>query len=140
MSERKSKAREIAAGAQVIVAPDGARLVVIPEAEYEALNEAAIDASDRRAVRRFRAAVAAGEEELIPSEVVNSILDGENPIRVWRQHRGMTLSRLAKKVGIGPAYLSQVETGKRDGTVGTLRKIANELDIAIDDLVSPFAS
>jgi hypothetical protein len=29
-------------------------------------------------------AIADGEE-LIPSEVVNALLDGENPIRVWRE-------------------------------------------------------
>ena len=140
MSERRSKSRKTTDEAQVIVAPGGARLVVIPEAEYRALNDAAVDASDRKAARRFRAALAGGEEELIPSKVVNSILDGENPIRIWRQHRGMTLGELANRVGIGPAYLSQMETGKRDGTVGTLRKIASELDITLDDLVSPFAN
>lgn len=124
-------------GAQIIIAPGGARLVVIPEAEYQALSEAALDATDRAAVRRFGAALASGEEELIPAEIVNRILDGENPIRVWRRHRGMTLKELATRAGVGAAYLSQVETGKRDGTVGTLLRIANELGIALDDLVSP---
>jgi DNA-binding Xre family transcriptional regulator len=122
-------------GAQFITAPDGARLVVIPESEYRALSEAAEDAADRAAVRRFRKALAAGEEERIPSEVANSILDGENPIRVWRKHRGMTILALAQKVGIGSAYLSQMETGKREGTVGTLRRIANGLGVALDDLI-----
>lgn len=124
-------------GAQIIIAPDGARLVVIPEAEYQALSEAALDAADREAVRRFRAALVTGEEELIPAEVVNCILDGENPVRVWRKHRGMTLKELAGRAGIGSAYLSQVETGKRDGTVVTLRRIATELGIALDDLIPP---
>ena len=127
-------------GAQIIIAPDGARLVVIPEAEYQALSEAAVDATDRKAVRRFRAALAAGEEELIPAEVVNRILDGENPVRVWREHRGMPLKELARRADIGSAYLSQVETGKRDGTVVTLRRIANELGVALDDLVPPTES
>lgn len=137
MNEPETESPEATMGAQIIIAPDGARLVVIPEAEYQALSEAALDAADREAVRRFRTALAAGEEELIPAEVVNRILDGENPVRVWRKHRGMTLHELAKRVGIGSAYLSQVETGKRDGTVVTLRRIANELGVALDDLIPP---
>ncbi|MGH6922341.1 MAG: helix-turn-helix domain-containing protein [Propylenella sp.] len=122
-------------GVQFITAPGGARLVVIPEAEYRALAEAAEDSADRAAVRRFRKALAAGEEELVPSDVVNRILDGDNPIRVWRRHRGMTINELAEKVGIASAYLSQMETGKREGTVSTLRRIATTLGIALDDLI-----
>jgi DNA-binding Xre family transcriptional regulator len=94
------------------------------------------DASDRETVRRFRAALAAGEEELVPADVANRILDGENPIRVWREYRGMTVRALAEKSGIVAAYLSQVKTGQCEGTVATLRKIAAALNVALDDIVS----
>jgi DNA-binding Xre family transcriptional regulator len=137
MIESITEPRKQSMGAQIIIAPDGARLVVIPEAEYQALIEAAVDVADRQAVRGFRAALSNGEEELIPAEVVNRILDGENPVRVWRKHRGMTLAELAKKVGIGSAYLSQVETRKRDGTAVTLQRIAKELGISLNDLIPP---
>ena len=33
------------------------------------------------------------------------------------------------------AYLSRIETGKRDGTVGTMRKLAEALRLSIDDLI-----
>jgi hypothetical protein len=38
---------------------------------------------------------AAGEEELVPSDVVERLLAAENPIRVWRTHRGLTSAALA---------------------------------------------
>jgi hypothetical protein len=73
------------ANAQIIVTPTGERLAVLPEAEYLALLEAADDATDREAVRGFRAALAAGEEELLPAALVDRILDGESPLRVDRK-------------------------------------------------------
>lgn len=119
---------------QFITSPTGERLVVLAEADYQALVEAAEDAEDLATVRRFREKLASGEEELLPAEMVDRIMDGENPIRVWREHRGLSVKTLAEKAGITPAYLSQVETGKRDGTVETLKKLAAALDVTLDDL------
>lgn len=121
--------------AQIIITPAGERLVLIPEAEYAALVEAAEDAADNAAFDRFQTKLASGEEELIPSEIVDRILNGENRIRVWREHRGLTARSLADKAGIAQPFLSQIETGKREGTVDTLRKIAEVLSVTIDDLV-----
>lgn len=121
--------------AQFITSSNGERLVVLAEADYEALVQAAENAEDVAAVRRFRERLDTGEEELLPAEMVDRILDGENPIRVWREHRGLSVKALAEKAGIAPAYLSQVETGKRDGTVETLRKLAGALGVTLDDLV-----
>jgi ribosome-binding protein aMBF1 (putative translation factor) len=120
--------------AQFITSPTGERLVVLAEADYQALVEAAEDAEDSAAARRFSERLASGEEELLPAEMVDRILDGENPTRVWREHRGSSVKDLAEKAGIAPAYLSQVETGKRDGTVATLRKLADALGVTLDDL------
>ena len=61
---------------------------------------------------------------------------GENRVRVWREHRGLTVKALADKAGVTAAYLSQVETGKRDGTLGTYRKLAGALGVTLDELVA----
>ena len=45
------------------------------------------------------------------------------------------MKSLAEKAGIAPAYLSQIETGKRDGTVSTIKKLAEALGVMVDDLV-----
>ena len=74
-------------------------------------------------------------EELIPSEVVYALLDGNNPIRVWREYRMMSQQALAAAAGISPSYLSQLETGKRTGTAEVLGAISKTLMIDIDDLV-----
>ncbi|RDJ21796.1 XRE family transcriptional regulator [Bosea caraganae] len=122
-------------GAQIITSPTGERLVVLPEAEYQALVEAAEDAADISAIARFERRLAAGEEEFVPSEMVDRILAGENVVRVWREHRGLTASALAEKAGIAQSYLSQIETGKREGTLQTMKKIADALKVTVDDLI-----
>ena len=119
----------------IIKTPSGDRMAVIPLADYERLVMAAEDdAADVRAYDRMKRRLATGEEELVPAEFANRILDGENKIRVWRELRGMTAAVLARKAGIARPYLTQLETGKRDGTVGTLRQIADALGVSIDDL------
>ena len=74
-------------------------------------------------------------EELVPSEVAYAILDGGSPIRVWREHRGLTQQQLAETVSISAPYLSQLESGKRKGTTEVLSAIAEALGLSLDDIV-----
>ncbi|MBX9907148.1 MAG: helix-turn-helix transcriptional regulator [Beijerinckiaceae bacterium] len=121
--------------AQIIMTPNGERMVMLPEADYRLLLAAAEDASDMAVVRAFRERLAAGDEELLPAALVDRILTGENPVRVWREHRGMTITELAKTAGLSQPYLSQIESGARQGTTDTLAAIAGALRLEIDDLV-----
>jgi DNA-binding XRE family transcriptional regulator len=82
-----------------------------------------------------RAAVERGEEELIPSEVVYAIADGESPIKVWREYRNLTQQQLAEAVGISTPYLSQIETNKRTGTTEVLTMIAKVLKVSPDEIM-----
>lgn len=82
-------------------------------------------------------AIERGDEELIPAEVVYAILDGKNPIKVWREYRDLTQQQLADTAGISKPYLSQIETGKCKGTTEILSAIAKTLDVSLDEVVSP---
>ncbi len=114
---------------------DGEDFVALSREAYERLVEAAKDAADSAAIARFEQRLAAGEEEFVPSAMVDRILAGENLVRVWREHRGLTVSALAEMAGIAQPYLSQIETGKREGTLQTMKKIAGALRVKLDDLV-----
>ena len=80
----------------------------------------------------IKARIERGEEEIFPAEVANRIIDGENKIRVLREYRGKSVKQLAEDVGIAASYLSQIETGARDGTIDTYRKIAAALSVSLD--------
>ena len=108
---------------------------VIPYATYLRLTEDAEMLQDIRDYDEAKNAIENGEE-LVPSEVTYAILDGENPIRIWREHRGFTQQRLADAAGISTPYLSQIESGKRKGTTDVLAAISKALGLSLDDIVS----
>lgn len=122
---------------QTIIAPDGSELVVVPRDDYDRLVDAAEELED---VAAFDAAMrrrTAGEDAAVPFEVVQRLSDGDNPVRVWREHRGLKVGELAARAGISQPYLSQIEAGKKDGTLKTMAAIARALDVDVDDLVVP---
>ena len=77
-----------------------------------------------------------GADEAFPIEVADRLLAGENPIKVYRNLTGLTQNQLASTVKIHAVYLSQIETGKRTGSLKTLAAIADALNVAVDDLKS----
>lgn len=109
---------------------------VLPYAEYLQLLEQAEMLEDIRDYDAAKAALENGDDELIPAEVVYAILDGENPIKVWREYRGLTQQQLADNAGISKPYISQIETGKRTGTTEILSAIAKTLDVSLDEVVN----
>lgn len=119
----------------IIDTPGGDRMVVLPLKEYERLCEAAEDLADVQAYDEARRRLAAGEDELIPAAFAERLLDGENPVRVWRQFRNLSVKDLASKADISAAYLSQIEGGSRDGSITTMKSLAAALSLDLDDLV-----
>ncbi len=73
------------------------------------LREELGDMDDRRAVDDDDA----GRGTFLPADQVRRILDGASPLRVYREHRGLTLQALADRIGVGKSYLSQIETARR---------------------------
>jgi len=119
-----------------IATPNGERLVVLPEDVFERLHlqNAAEMAEDVAAYDAIKRRLAAGEEEFLPCELVDRMPAGENPVRLRRGHRGMTVAALAEKAGITQPCLSQTETGGGQGTPKTTKKIAEAPNIGLADL------
>ncbi len=120
--------------AQIIEKDGKPEFVVIPYEDYRHLLELLEDEADARTVAEFHEAYSAGREFLVPDEIVRRELDGESPIKLWREYRGLTQQALGKLAGISKPYLSQIETGKRQGTVETLTAIAHALEVPLDVL------
>lgn len=55
-------------------------------------------------------------------------------VRVWREHRGLTQDELARRVGLSKSFLSEIENGKKTGSVRTLRALADALGIELTRL------
>lgn len=121
---------------QFIHAPKGEEMVIIPRKEYDSLLEKLQDKRDSHEAKTAMAMIHKGEEELIPEEIVARLIKGANPVRVWRKYRSLTTEQLAKASGLSRTYITQIETGKRTGTVGALQHIAAALGIRLDDIAS----
>jgi DNA-binding XRE family transcriptional regulator len=120
---------------QVIERDGKPEWAVLPYDVYMHLVEEAEMLQDIREYESIKTAIAQGKEELIPSEVTFALLDGENPIKVWREYRGLTQQQLADMVAISTPYLSQIETNKRTGSTDVLLAIAQSLNVTLDDIV-----
>lgn len=108
---------------------------VLPYEEYQRLVAEAEMLQDIRDYDQVKLAIAHGKEELIPGEVTYALLDGENPIRIWREYRGLTQRQVAEAAGISKPYLSQLESGQRKGATDVLAAVARALNVSLDDVV-----
>lgn len=111
-------------------------MVTIPREEYDRLRAAAEDLADLHSYDRAMADLAAGEDELIPADYVNRLLNGESPLRVYREFRGLTQAALAEKAGVSRVTVTELETGRKQGSVATLRALAQALNVTMDDLAT----
>ncbi len=109
---------------------------VLPYEEYLALVEQAEMLEDIRDFDQMKAAVESGEEEIVPAEVVDALLAGENPVKVWREYRKLTQTQAAEAAGISVPFLSQIETGKRKPSTKVLQSLAKVLRLTVDDLMA----
>lgn len=108
--------------------------VTLRRADYESLLAALEDAVDVAALRLAEAAVERGESELLPVEMVERLLAGDNPVRVWRANRGLSAQALARAAKIAPSYLSEIESGRKPGSLDAMLRLARALDVSVEDL------
>lgn len=103
--------------------------------EYDRLRAAEEHLADIAAYDAAKAALASGDDELVPHEYAVRLIDGENPITVFRDLRGMSKAGLARAAGVDRVQLHNIETGTRRGSVDTLAKLADALGVKVDDLI-----
>lgn len=120
---------------QIIKQGNKPEWAVVPYEAYLQLVEKAEMLQDVQDYDSAKASLAHGDDELIPSEIVYAILDGENAIKVWREYRGMSQQEAAEKAGISVPYLSQLETNKRKGSLDVLSAVAKALQVSLENIV-----
>jgi hypothetical protein len=113
-------------------------VAILPRKDYEALvakaGEANEDKGTARVVARARGDLAAGAP-LLPKHVVDRLAKGDNPLRVLREWRDVPQLYLSFKTSLSQGYISDIETGRRNGTVAALRRIADALKVPLDLLI-----
>ena len=119
---------------QIIKTPAGEEMAVVPIKEYELLLRSAEELADIRAYDSSIETIAKGQDEMVPAEFADRILDGESALRVWREYRNLSVKELARMARISAPYLSQIEGGSRAGSLPTMKALAEALRLDLDDL------
>jgi DNA-binding XRE family transcriptional regulator len=114
-----------------IIERSGVRYVMVREDEYLRLRAAEEDLEDVRLYDEAKAK----PSEFTPLELTERMLDGESPVRVYREYRGFTQDQLGAQAGISKPFLSQIENGIRTPSLDTLKRLAEVLRVDMDDLV-----
>ena len=109
---------------------DGCAWAIVPMRNYDELREALEDLADREALREAQAS----GEEMFPSSLAERLWSGANPVRIWREYRGLSATDLARRARVSNSQLSAIERGNATGSVQTLRSIADVLGVTLDDL------
>lgn len=111
-------------------------LVILPRAAYDRLIADLEDAQDIASARDFEAREATGTADMLPWDLAKRLRHGAHPVAIWREHRGLTQRALAAQTKMTGAQLSEIEAGKKTGSVATLKKLAMALGVTIDDLLA----
>jgi len=107
--------------------------VRLPRAKYVALLERIEDLEASLVLKR--AAESVEKCQYLPIELVDRMIAGEHPVRIWREHRGLTLAALSAKSGVGLSYIAEIEHGKKPGSASALKNLAEALGVETGDLV-----
>ena len=65
----------------------------------------------------------------LPAEVSAFLLSGDRLLRALRRWRKMTQGELARRAGLAQGYVSDLESGRGEGTSETLAHLARALDV-----------
>lgn len=104
--------------------------VVLPIQEYHTLINTVQDLQDIQEIKQH---IEEGGETF-PIEVVLALSEGRNPIKVYREYRGISQTELASKVNVSKQYISQLEASERQGTTKVLKAIARVLSLDLEDI------
>ena len=106
--------------------------ITLPRADYEAMLERLRDLEDSAIIAERRS------DPTVPFEFVERLLDGENPVRVWREIRKLSQAALAEASNLSPSMLNEIEHGKRQPSLDRARDLARALGVDLDDLFGDY--
>ncbi len=109
--------------------------VTMPYEEYERLVAFQEDFEDSVLAETVKERITSGEEECFPLGLVEQVVNGENPVKLYREYRGLTQQQLSEKSCIERSYIAQIETGRKRGSVDALKEIAAALGLDVDDII-----
>jgi DNA-binding XRE family transcriptional regulator len=110
----------------------GKKAVILSIEVYEEIREKLEEFEDINAYREVKREL----QDNFPLLIVEKLILGEeSKIKVLREHRGYSVTKLAREVEISESYLSQIENKKRKGNIDLYKKLSKILKVDLDFLI-----
>lgn len=106
---------------QIIIQNGKPAFAVIPWDEYQELIHNQADNSE--------------PDVWFPNEVVKANVRGETLVKAWREYSKLTQQELAEKADMKQSALARLESGNTKPRKSTLKKIAEALEIELEQLL-----
>ena len=106
---------------QIIIQNGRPAFAVIPWDEYQDLIHSQTDDNE--------------QDVWFPNEIVKANVRGETLVKAWREYFKLTQKELAEKAGMQQSSLARLESGNSKPRKSTLKKIAETLEIELEQLI-----
>lgn len=110
-------------------------MVHIPLKKYKQIEATISRMEDKEDIAALDEALGSGSEYL-PGDVAKAlVLREDSPLRIIRKHRALTQDALAEKAGVTKTTISEIENGRKEGSIKLFKKLSEILGVDIDDLI-----
>ena len=80
----------------------------------------------------YRGMVSSSQNDALPDDILDALTAREeSPVKILRKYHGLTQKQLADKAGISRPYLTEIETGTKDGSIRAMKALADVLDVNV---------
>ena len=75
------------------------------------------------------------DEESFPSSLTEDLIEGKNKLKAYRKYRGLSQQELGALANVQQNLISEIERGKKNGSIATLKRLSDALGLNLDDLI-----
>lgn len=112
---------------------NGSDFVIIQKKDYEKLLSTYEDYLDIMEALEVKNKAKSGEEDLIPSNVIDEIYDkNTNRLTAYRKFRGLSQQQLAEKAKVSKSTIAKIESGESKGSIAVFKKLSMVLKVDAD--------
>ena len=112
---------------------NGSDFVIIQKKDYEKLLSTYEDYLDIMEALEVKNKAKSGEEDLIPSNVIDEIYDkNTNRLTAYRKFRGLSQQQLADKAKVSKSTIAKIESGESKGSIAVFKKLSMVLRVDAD--------
>ncbi|MFN3700282.1 MAG: helix-turn-helix domain-containing protein [Alphaproteobacteria bacterium] len=75
------------------------------------------------------------QKSALPDHILDQIAArSEHPVKILRKFYGLTQEELAARSGLSRSYLTEIETGAKEGSLKSLKALSEALDVDLSVL------